>query len=231
MKKGFIALIVFCLVILAGVTGQKYFASQRIRVREAAATAVLKGPFAQFIKTWDLARVPLLFVDGARIKQIALGLVEIKQTLGNCEMQNIGACLAADRMPEKDKFLSKYGHSVSCTFLLSCEKVKVVTGDIVFFPLGNDVKIYKFDLTTPDEETPAAAETAGAAGGADVGADGAAAVAGEGAADVADSGAAVGATGEVEAAIAFIPATAAGGASAEVEVAEEAAGVAPTAAH
>ena len=152
MKKAIITLFILCLVGLAGVAGHKYFASQRIRAREDAATAVLKGPFAGFVKTWDLARVPLLFVDGAHIKQIAMSLIEIKQTLGACEMKNVGACLAGDRVPGKDKFVSKYGHSVSCTFLLSCEKVKNATGDIVFFPLGTEVKVYKFDLNPIEEK-------------------------------------------------------------------------------
>ena len=152
MKKAIITLFILCLVGLAGVPGHKYFAAQRIHAREDAATAVLKGPFANFVKTWDLARVPLLFVDGAHIKQIAMSLLEVKQTLGDCEMKNIGACLAGDRMPEKDKFLSKYGHSISCKFLLSCEKVKNATGDIVFFPLGNDVKIYQFDVNPVEEQ-------------------------------------------------------------------------------
>ena len=152
MKKAIITLFILCLVGLAGVAGHKYFASQRIRAREDAATAVLKGPFANFVKTWDLARVPLLFVDGAHIKQIAMSLIEIKQTLGACEMKNVGACLAGDRVPKKDKFVSKYGHSVSCTFLLSCEKVKNATGDIVFFPLGTEVKVYKFDLNPIEEK-------------------------------------------------------------------------------
>ena len=151
MKKAIIALFVFCFVCLAGVVGHKYFAFQRIHAREDAATAVLKGPFALFVRNWDLARVPLLFVDGAHIKQIAMSLIEIKQTLGACEMKNVGACLAGDRVPGKDKFVSKYGHSVSCTFLLSCEKVKNATGDIVFFPLGTEVKVYKFDLNPIEE--------------------------------------------------------------------------------
>ncbi len=151
MKKGIIILVVICLIILFGIVGSKYFAAQKIRIRESAATAVLKGPFSDFVNTWDLSRAPLLFVDGAQFKQIARSLVEIKSVLGSCRIQNVGACLAGDRMPQKDKFVSKYGHSISCSFLLACEKVKYAVGDIVFFPLGRDVKIYKFDLNTPDE--------------------------------------------------------------------------------
>ena len=151
MKKVIILLFVICLMTLSGLVGYKYYTAQRIRSREDAATAILKGPFTLFVRNWDLARVPLLFVDGAHIKQIALSLIEIRRVLGNCQMQNVGACLAGDRMPQKDKFLSKYGHSVSCTFLLSCEKTKNATGDIVFFPLGREVKVYQFTLNPINE--------------------------------------------------------------------------------
>lgn len=152
MKKGIAILVAICFVILAGMIGSKYFAAQQIRAREEAATAVMKGQFADFVKNWDLSHTPLLFVDGAQIKQIAVNLVEIKKTLGSCKMQNVSACLAGDRMPQKDEFVSKYGHSVSCTFLLSCKNVKNAFGNTVFFPLGRDVKLYKFDLHIPDEE-------------------------------------------------------------------------------
>lgn len=150
MKKFIVLLVLTCFVILLGLIGGKYISAQRISLRETLAQNVMTDSFAKFSQTWDLSFVPIMFVDGAQMKAISQNLLKIKEALGSCSLNKGVACTAGDRNPEKDAYFSKFGHAVTCRFVLTCEKTPA-SGLAIFYPLGNEMKIYRFELSTPEE--------------------------------------------------------------------------------
>ncbi len=151
MKK-ILFIFLVCLLIGFAYLGVYYYKQSRISQREIDAMTAMRTRFADFVSNWELARVPALFVDNVQIKQVAKSLVEAKQRMGKCSLSTISPCVAGERSPENDEYVSQYGHSISCPFTLSCEKEKDIQGVCIFFVIDNIVKLYKFGLKSADVE-------------------------------------------------------------------------------
>ncbi len=152
MIKKILFVLLLCLLAGAVALGIKQYSQSKITHREQIAMTAMKTQFANFVSTWDLALVPSLFVDNVHIKQVAENLVAAKQLLGKCQISTISPCVAGERAPESDEYISQYGHSISCPFTLSCEKESDIRGVCIYFVDNSTVKLYKFDLHSPDEE-------------------------------------------------------------------------------
>ncbi len=149
MKK-FIALICVIVVVSLGAMWSSYYLKDRkIQSQEQYARIFMEKQFSSFVKTWDVGRVPVLFIENAEVYNIAKLLVHIKETVGTCEMKTMAYCESQERYREtkQDEYYTDKGYSIHCPFVLTCEKEQQATGEAIFYPDGYIAKLFAFTIT------------------------------------------------------------------------------------
>lgn len=142
---------IICLL-LVGVTayGMRYMNAVKIQKQEDASMTVMQNQFATFVSTWDISKVPELFVDGTKVDQIASITPAIMERLGKCQLKTVSYCESKERTKALgDEYYSQNGHSISCPFILACEKANA-SGVAVFIPEDAVAKMFKFDLNVEE---------------------------------------------------------------------------------
>lgn len=148
-------IIFLSLLIVAGLgimLGIFYWQDCQIQNRENYAHQFMQNQFADFSQKWEVAQVPMLFIENAEVNNIAKMLVDVKEHLGSCTLKETAYCESQERYKQErpDAYFSENGYSVRCPFVMSCEKEAQVRGEAIFFPDGNIAKLYSFSLTFDD---------------------------------------------------------------------------------
>lgn len=142
MKWGVICLLL-ALIIIWGI---QYANGLKLQKQEEDSMSVMENQFTEFISTWNLSKVPALFVEGTDVKQIESLMPEIMRKLGKCQLKIVSYCESKERAKMLiDEYQSENGFSIACPFVLTCEKANA-SGTAIFQPVGSSVKMFQFDL-------------------------------------------------------------------------------------
>lgn len=138
---------IICLLLIVAVAyGMRYMNAVKIQKQEEASMNIMNNQFVAFISTWDLSKVPALFVEGTDMKQIEDLTPAIMESLGKCQLKTVSYCESKERNKVLiDEYQSENGFSISCPFVLTCEKANA-SGTAIFQPDDSSVKMFKFEL-------------------------------------------------------------------------------------
>lgn len=149
MKRFIILICIIIIITLGSMWGSYYLKDRQIQDQEQYAYHFMEQQFSSFVQTWDVGRVPVLFVENAEVNNIAKLIIQIKETIGACQMKTIAYCESQSRYQEtkQDSYYTEKGYSIRCPFSLSCEKEQQVSGEAIFFPDGHISKLFAFSVT------------------------------------------------------------------------------------
>lgn len=138
---------IICLLLIVAIAySMRYMNAIKIQKQEETSMKIMENQFVSFISTWDLSKVPDLFINGTDIKQIEELTPAIMETLGKCQLKTVSYCESKERNKVLiDEYQSKNGYSISCPFVLTCEKANA-SGTAIFQPDETSVRMFKFEL-------------------------------------------------------------------------------------
>lgn len=142
MKWGFICL----LLVVVAAYGMRYMNALKIQKQEEVSMQMMQNQFGTFVSTWDVSKVADLFVEGTKLDQIEALTPAIMAKVGKCQVKSIPYCESKERSKVLvDEYYSKNGYSITCPFVLTCEKENA-SGTAIFIPNETTAKMYKFEL-------------------------------------------------------------------------------------
>lgn len=147
MRKIIISILTVIILVIVGYYTFLETKGMGVEKRETIVKDLTKNEFSKVMAAWKIDPNTTLFVKEVNIAQMNKFFETIKDSYGSCKIEKEPKCTSHERIENmKDKYATKFGSSITCSYELTCEK-RTAKGTLVFKPVEkNTYKIGRFSM-------------------------------------------------------------------------------------